>query len=210
MMTAAALTVQAVIATHSLPGETPVPTVTNALLATPTESAPPLISVGDVTNCRSGPSENYERVTQIQPGQQVEIIGYLPPDFWVVRSSAGDCWISAEFVTPSGSFQAVPTMTAPPTPNGDAPKAPSFPKNGWSYVCPSFTQIDVTFNWKDNADNETGYRIYRNEEIIVELPANSTTFSETVPIQPGQSLIYRIEAYNLLGKASTSAVVIQC
>jgi hypothetical protein len=140
----------------------------------------------------------------------VEIVGYFPPSYWVVNSPAGNCWISAEFVTPSGSFQAVPTVTAPPTPDGGAPKAPSFPQNGWSYVCPSFGQIDVTFNWNDNADNETGYRIYRNDEVIEELPANSRTFSESVTIQPGQSLTYRIEAYNLIGKASTPGVVIQC
>jgi uncharacterized protein YraI len=211
VMTAAALTVQAVIATKPMPSQTSVSSsVTNAPLATPTESAPPLITVSEVTNCRSGPSQDYERVTQIQPGQQVGIVGYFPPSYWVVNSSAGNCWISAEFVTPSGSYQAVPTVTAPPTPDGDAPKAPTFPRNGWSYVCPSFSQIDVTFNWNDNADNETGYRIYRNDEVVAELPANSKTFSESVTIQPGQILTYRIEVYNLLGKSSTPAVVIQC
>ena len=210
MMTAAALTVQAAIATKPLPSQIAATNPPDIPQATSTESAPPFISVSEVTNCRGGPSQDYERVTQIQPGHSVEIVGYFPPSYWVVNSPAGNCWISAEFVTPSGSFQAVPTVTAPPTPNGGAPKAPSFPQNGWSYVCPRFGQIDVTFNWNDNADNETGYRIYRNDEVIEELPANSRTFSESVAVQPGQSLTYRIEAYNLLGKASAPAVIIQC
>jgi len=214
MMTAAALTVQAVIATKPLstvPNQTPTQDQnTNAPLASPTESAPPFLSVSEATNCRSGPSQDYERVTQIQPGQQVEIIGSFPPGFWLVSSTAGDCWIAAEFVTPSGNFEAVPTVTAPPTPDGDAPRAPSFPQNGWSYVCPSIGQIEVTFNWNDNTDNETGYRIYRNEEIVAELPANTRTFTELVPIQAGETLTYRIEAYNPAGKASSPSVAIKC
>jgi len=213
VMTAAALTVQAVIATEPLPGpsQTPAPdTEPNTPVASPTESAPPFLSVSEVTNCRSGPSQDYERVTQIQPGQPLEVIGSLPPGYWLVASPAGDCWVAAEFVTPSGDFEAVPTVTAPPTPNEEAPRSPSFPQNGWSYFCPSFGQIDVTFNWNDNSENETGYRIYRNEEIVAELPANTRTFSESVPIEPGETLTYRIEAYNPAGKASSPSVAIKC
>jgi uncharacterized protein YraI len=213
-MTAAALTVQAAIATKPLPTgprQTSTPNIDPSTpLASPTESAPPLLSVSDLTNCRSGPSQDYERVTQIQPGQQVEIIGSFLPGFWLVSSPEGECWVAAEFVTPSGNYQAVPTVTAPATPEGDAPRGPSFPQNGWSYVCPAIGQIDVTFNWNDNAGNETGYRIYRNEEIVAELPADTRTFSDSATIEPGETLTYRIEAYNPAGKASSPSVAIKC
>jgi hypothetical protein len=44
-----------------------------------------------------------------------------------------------------------------------------------------FTNIgvhSVTLNWEDNSDNETGFKIYRNDTLITTLPKNSTTFTD--------------------------------
>ena len=121
--TAAALTVQAAIASSSntqQPLASPTSESGQEITETPTYSKP-MISVGDVTNCRTGPSVNYERVTQILPNTSVEIIGFYSPNYWIVSTSAGNCWVSGEFATPTGSYTAVPTVTAPPTPQGGAP-----------------------------------------------------------------------------------------
>ena len=209
IMTAAALTVQAALATKPISSPTTI-TSTSVPLASPTSSNPPVLSVGEVTDCRSGPSPDYERVTQLQPGQEIQITGFYPPNYWVVNFQEGTCWIEVNFATPSGSYQTVPTVTAPSTPIGDVPKAPSFPQNGWSFFCSGNNQIDVTFNWNDNADNETGYRIVRNDKVVAELPANTSTFSESTTLDKDQSLTYRIEAYNLIGSTSTSSVTIKC
>jgi uncharacterized protein YgiM (DUF1202 family) len=101
IVTAAALTVQAAINSSSNTQPLASPTtvsVAAATTATPTYSKP-FISVGDVTNCRTGPGVNYERVTQILPSDSVEIIGFFPPNYWIVSSSAGNCWVSGEFAT---------------------------------------------------------------------------------------------------------------
>jgi hypothetical protein len=169
-----------------------------------------MISVEDVTNCRSGPGINYERITQITPGGQVDVVGVFPPGYWIVSTGAGTCWVSAEFATPVGSVGAVPTVTAPATPEGRAPTAPTFRQNGWNYFCFGSGEMEVTFNWRDNADNETGYRILRNGGVIAELPRNSTTFYEKIMLLPGQSASYEIEAYNPIGSSRSGAVTLDC
>lgn len=209
--TAAALTVQAALeATTPLASPTLAnaqPTATQAV-STPTFSQP-MASVQDVTNCREGPGKDYERVTQIMPLESVKIVGFFPPNYWIVSTKDGDCWLSGEFATPSGSFAAVPTVTAPPTPQGGAPDAASFPKNGWTFFCYS-GQADITLSWIDNANNESGYRVLRDGQVVAELPSNSTYFAETIPLLSGQSAGYQIRAYNQAGEADSSTANIMC
>lgn len=208
--TAAALTVQAALeATPPLASPTAnvQPTATVAI-STPTFSQP-MASVEDVTNCRKGPGTSYERVTQLIPLESVKIVGFYPPNYWIVSTKDGECWLSGEFVTPSGSFGAVPTVTAPPTQQGGTPEAATFPKNGWTFYC--YTgQADITLSWNDKADNETGYRIVRNGEAIADLPANSTYFEETISLASGQSVEYKIRAYNQAGEVDSSSAKITC
>ncbi len=209
--TAAALTVQAALETTPLASPT-VPTnpqsATPKVTITPTFSEP-RVSVGDVTNCRKGPAKSYERVTQIMPLESVKIIGFFPPNYWVVTTKDGECWVSGEFATPSGSFAAVPTVTAPPTPQGGAPDAPTYQKSGWSFTCAN-GQADIILNWNDNADNETGYRILRNGDAIIELPPDSNYFTETISLLSGQNVGYQIQAYNQIGETNSSTASITC
>jgi hypothetical protein len=211
--TAAALTVQAVlnattpVATATATSNSGVSTATKAV-STPTYSQP-MASVGEVTNCRKGPGKDYERVTQILPAESVKIIGFFPPNYWVVSTKDGDCWLTGEFATPVGSFAAVPTVTAPPTPLGGAPEAPTFTKNGWTFFCYS-GKADITLSWNDKAENETGYRIVRNSEVVAELPANSTYFAETIDLASGQSVGYQIRAYNQVGNTDSTTANITC
>ncbi len=206
--TAAALTIQAVLNNEiSTPLASP---PINGLEATPTFSQASA-SVGDVTNCRTGPGTNYERVIQIFPKESVKIIGFFQPNYWVVSTKNGECWLSGEFATPIGSFSAIPTVTAPPTPEGNAPEAPTFLKgSGWTYFCYGSGQADITLSWNDKSSDETGYRILRNGEIIAELPAGSTFFGETIALLSGQSVGYQIRAYNLIGETDSKAANITC
>lgn len=220
-MTAAAMTVDAVLSTPlssptAAPGataqadtNTPASTASTSS-ATAAVSGTAMASVGDVVNCRSGPGVNYERVTQILPSSPVQITGFFPPNYWIVNSDKGSCWLSGEFATPSGEFKSVPTVTAPPTPEGKKPSEPTFPKNGWTFVCYGPGQVDIVLNWNDKADNETGYRVLRNNEVAVELPANSTSFAETIPLNSGQTVNYQIQAYNQVGTTNSSTASITC
>jgi hypothetical protein len=212
--TAAALTVQAALnavtpLATSTGSATGVSTATKAV-STPTFTQP-MASVGDVTNCRKGPGKDYERVTQIMPADSVKIIGFFSPNYWVVSTKDGDCWLSGEFTTPVGSFAAVPTVTAPSTPLGGAPEAPTFLKvNGWTFDCSTLGQANITLSWNDKADNETGYRVIRDGEMIAELPANSTYFAETIDLASGKTVGYQIRAYNQVGNSDSTVANITC
>jgi len=209
--TAAAMTVQA-----ALEATTPLSSPTAAVAAVTTTQAvstptytQAMASVGDVVNCRKGPGTDYERVTQIMPLESVKIIGFFPPNYWIVSTRDGDCWLSGEFATPSGSFAAVPTVSAPPTPQGGAPDAATFSKNGWTFYCYG-GKADITLSWNDKANNESGYRIVRNSDEVADLPANSTYFAETIDLLSGQSVAYQIRAYNQAGNTDSSTASITC
>jgi uncharacterized protein YraI len=203
--TSAALTVQAAVNTNPLASAT-APASASAEI-TPTFSEP-VIAVDDVTNCRSGPGTNFERITQITPGEQIKIIGVFESNYWIVSTSAGVCWVSAEFATPMGSVQAVPTVTAPATPTGNAPEGVSLQK--WDIFCNFQTnQADVTIKWSDE-DNEAGYRVIRNGNVIAELPENTTQFSETISLLSGQSVGYAVEAFNGIGTSSSKTIALYC
>jgi hypothetical protein len=206
--TAAALTVQAALEANT-PLATPTAQTTATFAVNTPTFAQPLASVGDVINCRKGPGKDYERVTQIMPLESVKIVGFFPPNYWVVSTRDGDCWLSSEFTTPSGSFAAVPTVTAPPTPSGNGPEPATFPKNGWTFYCYG-EKADITLSWNDKADNETGYRIVRDGEEVAELPANSTYFEETIPLSSGKNVAYQIRAYNQGGTSDSSTANITC
>jgi hypothetical protein len=205
--TAAALTVRAALETTPL--ASPTLAEQNNAEATPTYSQP-MASFEDVTNCRTGPGLNYQRITQIPPLVSVEIIGFFPPNYWIVNTDAGPCWVAGEFVTPSGSTSAVPTVTAPPTPQGGDPDAPSFAQSdGWSYFCYG-GKADIVLKWVDKSTNETGYRVLRNGEVAAELPANSTTYAETINLLSGQSVGYQIQAFNAAGQSTSNTATMTC
>jgi len=208
--TSAALTVQAAINVTPLASPTLANTGGGAVTktaATPTYSQP-MANVSEVTNCRTGPGIDYERVTQILPAQPVRIIGFFSPNYWVVSTTFGECWVSGEFVTPTGSFAAVATVTAPPTPEGDVPEGVTLQK--WDIFCNFQTnQADISIKWSDT-DNETGYRIIRNDEVVAELAENSTQFTETIDLLSGQSVGYSVTAFNLIGSANSKTIPLSC
>jgi hypothetical protein len=212
--TSAALTVEAALSqTIPLPSPEVEQTTTPGIAQTPIlESTPtfsqPLASFEDVTNCRTGPGVDYEKVTQIQPGFAVELIGFYPPNYWVVSTDKGPCWVAGEFVTPSGNYAAVPTVTLPPTATGEAPQNVSLQK--WDIFCNFATnEAEISIRWAD-MDGESGYRIVRNDEIIAELPAGTTEFKETINLVAGQSVGYYIIAFNALGSSQSKTITLSC
>ncbi|MBI2332895.1 MAG: hypothetical protein HYU84_12185 [Chloroflexi bacterium] len=207
--TAAAMTVQAAVGNNQSPLASPTAGIDSGQQTTPTaDGGKPFASFEDVTNCRTGPGVNYERVTQIQPGFAVEIIGYFAPNYWIVSTDKGPCWVAGEFVTPSGSVSAVPTVTAPPTPKGGAPQNVSLQK--WDILCNYTTnEANVTVAWSDKED-ETGYRVVRNDVVIAELPADSTEFKETITLLSGQTVGYSIIAFNAIGDTQSKTIALSC
>ena len=225
MQTAAALTLQAIL-TPSFTSAAPTPvisatasprvtrTVTSALSPTITITSTfsvPIATVREPTNCRTGPGEAYEVIFTYLAGKELEIVGrYDPGNFWLVKSSespTGTCWLWGQFVDVTGSFEAVPSITPPPTATGAPPRQPGIVE--YNFFCSGGT---ITFNvtWVDNASDEAGYRIFRNGEPIMELPANSTTFTDEFNVAADQSVEYFIQVHSPAGTANSSIMRVSC
>jgi hypothetical protein len=222
--TAAALTVQAMLTIPVSPSATepqsviPItPSATATVVTatiTPTYSTPMLI-VKEQTNCRKGPGEEYEIVFTYLPNKKLTIIGrYDPGNFWLVKSDespTGQCWLWGQYVDVSGSYWVVPSVTPPPTSTKAPPLAPAYDK--WNYFCTYNginNDLNVTLIWTDRATDEAGYRIIRNGEQLVELPANSTTYTDVIAVDTGKGTTYRVDAYNDAGVSSTSTISLKC
>lgn len=80
--------------------------------ASPTPAPQVTVRTTDVTNVRSGPGTNYERVTQLQPGQSVRAVARNQEGTWLLldleTEDGGDAWVSAEVVEVSGDVSALP------------------------------------------------------------------------------------------------------
>jgi hypothetical protein len=198
---------------------TPVPTPTLAVTKTPTPTVTPtysipLLRVNEPTNCRTGPGQSYDILFTLLPGTSLEIVGRYPTNnYWTVKVQGLDdpCWIWGEYSTASGSYWTVPSVTPPATATASPPTGPSI--SNWEYLCGyngSGPNATVTLEWNDRAENESGYRIYRNDELVTELPPNSNAYSEVIDVEEGENITYRIEAYNSTGTSSSSNISFSC
>jgi hypothetical protein len=202
------ITATASVTPTSITGATSTSAVTPTI--TPTYSTP-MLTVLEQTNCREGPGQEYRVIFTYLATVKLEIVGrYEPNNFWLVKapeSRAGTCWLWGEYVELTGSYWVVPTLTPPPTETTAPPQAPSIQK--WDFSCSGGT---MTFNlqWEDRATNETGYRIFRDGEAIAELPANSTSWTESIPLESGESVAYYLQVYGPSGTANTSIMRLSC
>ena len=225
MQTAAALTLQAIL-TPSLTSTASAPditvtasprvtrTVTGAVSPTMTITSTfsvPMAIVRESTNCRTGPGEEYDVIFTYLAGKELEVVGrYEPGNFWLVKSNespTGNCWLWGEFVDVTGSFESVSSVTPPPTATGAPPRQPGIIE--WNFSCGGGT-LTFIVTWVDNASDETGYRIFRNGETIVELPANSTTHTDLFNVSADQSVEYYIQVHSPAGTANSSIMRMRC
>ncbi len=223
VQTAAALTVQAALitpdiaeatstrpVTASSTPRTPTSSPNQTLTATPTYSVP-ILTVRESTNCRTGPGEEYDIVVTYRKGKELEIAGrYDPGNFWLVKSSespTGTCWLWGEYADVTGSYSAVSSVTPPPTVTARPPRAPGILQ--WEFFCSDGT-LTFTVNWADNANNEAGYRVFRNGEALVELPANTTTYTDSYPITSDESVDYYLQVFGPSGTANSSVMRMKC
>ncbi len=199
--------------TSVIPSSTPLSTPTKGTgtaTITPTYSTP-MLTVLQQTNCREGPGQDYQVVFTYLAKKELEIVGrHDPTNFWLVKTpdtNSGTCWLWGEYVELAGSYWVVPTLTPPPTATLAPPQAPSL--TNWTYDC-SGGNLNFSLQWEDRATNETGYRIFRNGEAVVELPANSTAFTESVPTEDGKETTYYLQVYGASGTANSSLIKVSC
>lgn len=177
---------------------------------TPTFSTP-MLTVNQATNCRSGPSANYEIITSAPAGTKAEIVGKDTADnYWLIKTpnGTGTCWMSGQYATPSGSYAALPEAT----PEAAKAGVPSRPGSLYfDFTCAGgATVVTTNLSWSDTANNENGYRVYRFDTMIADLPANSGAYTDTTNITYGSALTYSVEAYNTAGASPRRTANVSC
>ena len=171
------------------------------------------LTVDSNTNCREGPGLNYKVVITLIAGQTYQIIARSSDNkYWVVTElgKAIPCWVLAEFSNAFGNVTLLPIVTpsAPTSAPAAAVVAPSIRK--WNLYCYGANLADITIEWNDKSSTEDGYRVLRNNQVVAELPANSTYFYETINLLGGQSVGYVIEAFNATSFADSTVLAMTC
>lgn len=107
-------------------------------------------------------------------------------------------------MTPSPEIpaSATPSPTASLTPN--PPTAPLGLR--YTFACAYGGGAALTLTWQDAASNEDGYRIYRDENLLGQLAANTSEYGDNLPGYSGV-FVYRVEAFNPGGAASARVTV---
>ena len=96
------------------------------------------------------------------------------------------------------------TQTATPTVNvSQLPVPPS--GLTYSYDCSS-GDLQITLTWDDVANNEDGYRVYRDHVLVQELPTGTSIYVDTVPRGTGE-YAYSVVAFNFAGESYPVRIV---
>jgi len=110
------------------------------------------------------------------------------------------------------------TKTVIVTPIYTAPISTLIPPNTpvWSvydYTCQlAIGGATMTMNmaWADRSNSEEGYKVYRDEQVIATLAANSTFYVDVAFVATGKTLSYSVEAFNTNWRVSTSTITYGC
>jgi hypothetical protein len=118
-----------------LPTNTPIPTEattqTQALAATATPTTVPTLAntpttvpgsptaiINENTNCRTGPSADYDLAVTFLSGESAKIVSNTTVDGYVLVEDPNNpgqaCWLWTQYVTISGDLSSLPVVTPPP------------------------------------------------------------------------------------------------
>ena len=64
--------------------------------------------------------------------------------------------------------------------------------------------------WADRSNNEDGYKVYRDKQVIASLAPNSTSYVDVAFVATGEKSSYSIEAFNMDWRASGSTITYGC
>jgi RNA polymerase sigma-70 factor (ECF subfamily) len=180
---------------------TPSPQVTATITLTPI----PVINdpTGEFTqnaNCREGPGTAYNVVTSLLQGQTVLIDGRNEPSswWWIVLPDGGHCWVSGVTVDVAGPVDNLPVVPVVPPP----------PVELRANVSCSSSAYAVSLTWFDAAEDETGYRVYRDGSRVASLGADASAYNENIP--GGGRHTYSVEAFNSIGTSDRPSVEAPC
>ncbi|MFP3853086.1 MAG: choice-of-anchor Q domain-containing protein, partial [Anaerolineales bacterium] len=67
--------------------------------------------------------------------------------------------------------------------------------------------FNISLSWEDRADNEDGYRVYRDGSLLVTLGPDTTSYGEQPPL--GGPYEYGVEAFNEGGASSRATITVK-
>lgn len=107
--------------------------------------APPVVTVTEQTNCRSGPGKGFEVLGVVDVGETAEIVGRsIYNDNWIIKlpeNPAITCWLWAQYATVRGDASAVPTVIPPATPTSQ-PAAPASSNSDQANLVPGLFYLN--------------------------------------------------------------------
>lgn len=163
------------------PKGTPLPALTNTRTV-------PEVRVSSATNCRTGPSVDYDLLWTMQPQAVAEVVGkHTPTGYWIIKYPGGQCWLWGQYALVSGNISGLPEYPQPRTPTPSKPAAPqNFKASTSCSPAPGpilgVQNLHVELTWTDVATNEEGYKISRNDTPLFTLSANSSSASDDTQI----------------------------
>jgi hypothetical protein len=60
-------------------------------------------------------------------------------------------------------------------------------------------EITIKLSWVNTASDANGFRVYRQDIQIADVPAGTTSYTDTSKVELGTELTYSVEAYNDAG-----------
>ncbi len=192
---------------------TETPSQTPTITLTPTSSIP-MLSVSANTNCRSGPSKNYDYRGELLIGESAEVVGKnTPTNYWIIKTpkNTGTCWLWGNFAQVVGDISKIPEVPIPPTPT---PAIPSAVKNLTVNKICFFTGVNYKINgsisW-DDVEHEDGYKVYFIAALFKQVGADVTTAPLPIlELVPGGSFTMSVRAFNSAGKSDPKSILITC
>ncbi len=175
-----------------------------------TEGGKPSLFINtDNAACRGGPGPDFKVIASYPAGTSLDMVGKDRADnYWIVVDpiSHDQCWVSIQDATPTGNFQGLPEIK-PPTPSAGVPPQPA--KGAWNYACDN-TTLTTVLGWTAPSGPVNGYRLYRDDNQIADVPATQTTYTEKIPFKYGSSISYAVAAYNDAGVSAKTTWNFHC
>ena len=70
--------------------------------------------------------------------------------------------------------------------------------------------MTMNLGWTDRSNNEDGFNVYRDGQVIATLAPDSTSYVDVAFVATGKALNYSVEAFNKDWQGSTSTITNFC
>ena len=193
---------------------TDIPTSTATITPTPTSSIP-MLTVSADTNCRSGPSKDYEHLGALLANESAEIVGRnTATNYWIIKNpdEAGFCWLWGEYATVSGNVSGLKEYAIPATPTPTAPEPVTKLKENKICFFDGFRyKLSGFITWQASGGTEQ-YWIYLNGNLHgMTFADQATTYAiPALNLAPGGSISMGVQAVSDFGKSPLREVTITC